>query len=96
MIPIVKQSREIIPVSFNFGDTLDTSETVTDIEIIAYDAVETNVTSTVVSNKSTVGSIVYFQVKNGTDGQRYKITAIATTSTGNKYEQDVFMRVEDV
>jgi hypothetical protein len=103
--PFKKQPNEKFPISIDFADDLQSSETISSAEVIAYDRDETDVSSTILSG---VASIVDGEdqdgtthanakvVHAGTNNMRYKVTFRATTSDGNVYEADVFFIVKEI
>lgn len=90
-----KQPNEIFPVSMDFSNSLDTGETISSKSVIAYNATNEVVTSTIVAASSIVDNTVKVTVKDGTSGTRYKITIRITTSNSNIYEEDIFMYVKE-
>ena len=91
-----KQPAEIIPVSVDFENVLETEEIISSLSAIAYDSAGLVVTSTIINATSIVSPKCYVTVKSGISGAKYKITFIATTNLGNVYEEDVFMSVKAV
>ena len=88
-----KQVSEIVPISVDFTNLLATSETVASMTAVATDTDGTVVTSTIIDSNSITTPICYVTVKAGTSGTRYTITIVATTSSSNVYEEDVFLDV---
>lgn len=88
-----KQVSEIIPISMDYAQLLNDTETISSLSVTAFDPNDANVTSTIIYNYSICGDICKTTCKAGTDGVRYKITFKATTTEGNVYEEDVFMKV---
>lgn len=89
----VKQPNEILPISMDFVDLLDDNETITSKSIIAYDSSNADVTSTIIAASSILGTKIKITARNGTTTNQYKITIRATTSNGNLYEEDIYMKV---
>lgn len=92
MSPFTKQPSEVFPISIDFSDVLDTSEIITSITVTAY-LIDVDVTSQVIDLNSFSETKVTIRVKGGTTGNKYKITALITTSLGNIYERDLIMKV---
>jgi len=82
-----KTVNEIQPVGFDFEDDLNTGETIS------------SVTSTVPAGLTAVGSAtisstsVYQVVSGGTVDTIYRVTLLATSSLGYKYEGKVLVRI---
>lgn len=91
-----KQSSEEFPISVDFTNLLITAETISILEVIAYDESSIDVTSTVISNSSIDGVLCKVIVKNGVNKEKYKITIKITTSNSYKYEADVYMQIYDI
>ena len=88
-----KQPSEIIPISMDFQYLLNGTETISSMAVSAVDSSNVSATSTIIDNYSISGDICKVTTKAGTDGIRYKITIRITSSEGNIYEEDVFMKV---
>ena len=58
---------------------------------------DSDATADVIDSNSESGGVVTIRVKNGTDGERYGITARVTTDAAgaNIYEADVVMKVKN-
>ena len=91
-----KQPSEIIPISMDFANLLDTGETITTLDVTITDSEDTDLTSTLLVGSAIVGSIAKVTVQSGTDGERYKITIQIVTSNSALYEEDVFMKVYEI
>jgi hypothetical protein len=88
-----KQPDEIIPISVDYVLLLNDTETISSLSVSAVDESGESATSTIIYNSVIDGDVCKAVCKSGTDGSRYKITFKATTSEGNIYEEDVFMKV---
>jgi len=89
-----KQPDEIYSFSVDFGDVLDTDETISSKSAIAIDLSDnTIVTSTVIESSAIDGDSVTVKVKDGLDGESFKITVKATTSLLNTFEEDIIMNI---
>ena len=90
-----KQPNERHPINIDFTNLLDVGETIASKTATAVDSAAVDKTSTVVHSSEIDGSKIVVVVKAGTDGESYKITIRATTSSGNVYEEDVLMEVNE-
>ena len=91
-----KQPSEIIPISVDFSKLVDTNETILTVSVTAYDNANQDVTTHIIDAYEIETSLIKIVVKNGMNAKKYKITVLVTTSEGNKYEEDVFMYVDDI
>lgn len=92
-----KQPTEKYFVAADFSRALDEGETIVlnNSTVIAYDADGNDVSATVLESgtKQIDGAKLLIRVKDGTSGEKYKITFKAVTSQSNIYEHDITMKV---
>lgn len=53
----------------------------------------TEVLNLTVANITFVGTIVYFDLANGTDCEDYEVTIVITDTTGNTISEDILIKV---
>lgn len=106
--PFKKQPNEKFPISVDFADDLQSSETISSAEVIVYDRDGTDVSSIVLSGVESIvdgenqdgtthtDAKVVHTIQAGTNNMRYKVTFLATTSSGSIYEADVFFIVKEI
>lgn len=88
-----KQPDEIVPVSIDFTDAINSTETITSLIVTAATLLGIDVTATIIDDDSISGDICKAVIKSGTSGTKYKITMKAITSEGNLYEEDLILSV---
>jgi len=88
----LKQPSEKFVVGVIFTSTL-IEESISSIEIIAYNEDSNIVTSTIIEDTAIDGDEAKAVVKNGDDLNYYKITFTVTTTNGNIFEYDIIMNV---
>jgi hypothetical protein len=93
-----KQPDEKYPISMDYTDALNATETISSVSVKAYTTYGaiTDVSTTLIDTTSIEGNICNAVVKAGTTGAKYKITFKATTDEGNIYEEDVWMKVQSI
>lgn len=94
MAIFIKQPAETFTIAVDFTDRMATGEALSSATVTAIDSKGATQTTTVIASSSVSSPNVLVRVKAGTDGERYKITVTATTSTTEVYEADVIMRVK--
>lgn len=95
---VEKQSREKQVLTIDYSSVLPSGVTVSSGVVEAVDGrgadvAATLLTSTTATTTSTTAKAV---LQNGTNGERYKITMLATLSDGQVLEDDVFLLIKDV
>ena len=93
-----KQPSEEYPISIDFSEVLDDDETISTVDVSAkyYHGGSGDATLDVIGSSSISDQTIIVNVKNGTDGCIYKITAVIETSGNNIYEEDIYMMVKDI
>jgi hypothetical protein len=92
-----KQPSEKYNIDVDFAeDRLESGESISSTSVTAEKCSdETDATSDIIDNDSESGGVVTVRTKNGTDGERYRITIVVTTDATNIYESDVILAVID-
>lgn len=92
-----KQSWEEYFLGFNFENVLD-GEAISSAVVSVADSDGETVTDTLVdaAKQNIDGTIVYFWIRAGTNGQTYKITCKATGALGSKYEFDATITITNI
>jgi hypothetical protein len=96
MNSFTKQPNEIIPISIDYVDVLDTNETIAALSVKVYDPSLSDLTSTMLFASSIDDTLCKASLQSGTSGNEYKVTFKVTTNTGSIYEEEVFMKVREV
>jgi hypothetical protein len=94
MKTFTKQPYEKYPVSMDFTNILGT-DSIVSCDVIAMDNTK-DVTSNVIDGTSIDGKKVIVIVKEGTSDTKYDISFRIETSSGCRFEEDVFMMVKEV
>ncbi len=89
---LIKQPSELKQVSVAFGVALSAVISVT---ATPRGLVDGSVPP-VISAQAVAGSAATFRVAGGTDGERYRLTVVATTATGDTRERDAELAVIDL
>lgn len=87
-----KQPNESFTISIDFSNNLVNGDTINTYTVIGY-LNDVDVTSTIINSDSNDDDKVYIEVKNGNDGNDYKITVVVNSNESNIFEDDVLMRV---
>ncbi len=99
MITIPKQTRERLPLAFQFRDRLPLGAQLASglFSAINIDTLA-DVTATILAspNGTVSGTEVRFSVIAGTDGDVYKITLLATLTDGSVLEEDALIAMGDI
>jgi hypothetical protein len=97
MDKFTKQSSEQFTIEIDFSRRLETGETINSYTLSAINnSTSEDVESIIVDADSNDTTSVYITVKAGTTGNKYKFTAIITTSELNIYEKDVLMEIKNI
>lgn len=88
----LKQPSEQYNIVIDFSDILSTGETISSIEVTAYDR-SSDSTSSIIGDSSIDDDTVIVFVQNGLSDRVYKISVIITTSTSQVFEEDIWMSV---
>lgn len=93
-----KQVAEAVIVQFDFAPDMADAETLSSVtSILAANqgdiAASTDVTITSIAISTVSTQIAQCVVSGGTNGERYKLTAIVVTSAGQTLEADGYLRV---
>ena len=99
MVEFEKQPYEEFKISSGFSKNMAVAESIIIATVTAVDTNGDAATTSVLSDGSTEisGQKVYVVVTGGTEAlSPYKLTFRVTTSSGNKWENDVVMRVVDL
>jgi hypothetical protein len=96
-----KQSWEQFVIAGNFEDVLGSGETISlgSSEVLAYDANDADVTTTVIGSGTLEleGAKLKVKIQAGSeDDSPYKITFRAVTNLENQWELDVRMKVREI
>lgn len=91
-----KQVAEKESISVDFTKRLSAGETISSVQVKAFEGA-TDVSATIIEGiPSFSGAVVTVRVKNGADGKRYDLQFLLTASSGNIYEEDVVLVVENI
>jgi hypothetical protein len=90
---VYKQPWEVIKYTLDVSALLVSGATISSLEVKAFDVAGNDVTSTIINASSYSGSEVYITVQNGTANSRYDIRVRLTLSDGQKFEEDLILRV---
>jgi hypothetical protein len=90
---VSKQPWEVIKYTIDVSALLPTGVTISSLEVKAFNATGNDVTSTIINSSSYSGSEVYITLQNGTDKSRYHIRIRLTLSDGQRFEEDLILRV---
>lgn len=86
-----KQPREVLDFDINYAIVLQgRSDTITGV------TVEVSPAGLTLSSAVVTGSVAKVKVSTGTTATTYKVTALATSSAGLVYEDEINILVEDV
>ena len=88
-----KQPDEIVPISVDYSDVINGTEEIITLTVKAYSMAGVDVTTTLISSSAFTDAICKAIVTAGTSRTKYKLTFVATTDEGNKYEEDLFLHV---
>ena len=100
-----KTPDEIERIGVNFMNRLGASDAVSSGTEVITDADGTDVTATMMvagsealsdENGDGANDTITIKVKAGTDGEDYKLVIQATTTSGNKKEEVIIIRVQEV
>ncbi len=91
-----KQTSEIRPYGIDFARRLPTGETIDSLEVLVYDKLGVDVTSSLLANSSISGAIGIGVIQAGEDGETYNIAYLATTTpSGFVFVDNIFLTVQD-
>lgn len=95
----VAQPGEILPVIWDFAESLVTNEVITSVVVTIFDKNKVDVTTSILKNSSIVigskaDSAIQVVVQNLVDGERYEIDIIATISVDKKRIATIFLPVK--
>lgn len=95
MIPsVTKQPSESRLYSMDFSALLASGETLSTVTSVSTTLV--TVPALTIGAGSVSGVLCQFRVSVGKTGNRYKVTAVVTTSAGNTLEGEGYVNVEDI
>lgn len=94
----IKQPREKYTIAVDFSRAMDDDESIDsdNSSVTAADANGANVTSQIIHSVACETNLIRATVKNGSDGDRFRLSFLAHTDTGNIYEKDVLMTIKEV
>lgn len=94
---LTKQSYEERIFQFDFSGKMETTATVATVVSVTSENLGfvSGSSSISIAAASASGQLVQAMFSGGTSGERYKVTAKAVDSTGQKLELDGFLRVQD-
>lgn len=87
---LAKQPDENCNFSMDFTAWLNSTETISTISLI--ESVPTGLTFT---DSTIIGGIISMKISGGTDKTKYRVEVTITTSEGNLYQGDGFLKVAD-
>lgn len=95
-----KQVAEAVILQFDFSPDMADDETISSVSSIVADnqdeiAASSDVTITSIAISTVSTQMVQCIVSGGTNGERYKLTAVVTTSAGQVLEADGYLRVRN-
>ena len=90
-----KQTWEEIDYVFQYGNALG-DDTISTVTALAETSLGADATATVVTSANIVDTDVVVRLKAGTNGETYKVTSRATTSSGQKFEDEFYLVVADI
>jgi hypothetical protein len=97
MDSFTKQSSEQFTITIDFSNRLGAGETISSYTLTTINnSTSEDVESTIVNSDTYDTTKVYINVKAGTNGTTYKFTILVTTSSSNKYEKDLLMKIIDI
>ncbi len=91
-----KQPSEVVTIGVDWTDRLGEGEVLSAVTADATDLASGAATPEVLQAYGLSGNTSYATVRDGTSGRTYKITLRVTTSTGQVYEADISMHVEEL
>jgi hypothetical protein len=99
MANLTKKTSEIFPVSVDFENVLDSTESIVlgSSSVTAVDSNGVDRTSVVIVGGSTTvsGTQLIAKVQAGADGMAYTLTFQAVTNNNNTFEKDLTCKVKD-
>ena len=90
----VKQPAEIVTLAVDFGPLLAPGETLASAGVTA--ETEALTVALLPEGSAVSGSRVQARVAGGVDGSQHKLTFLATTSAGHRYEEEVALWIREL
>jgi hypothetical protein len=94
---VTKSPAERFPVHFNFSVDFIAGETIaTETITCGSAATGASTKATIIDSESASGPEVTAVLKGGTEGDEHNIECVVETSKGNRYQRDLFLRIQSV